>query len=103
METKTCPDGHVVQASGRLCLTCGWLFPLTEGQIVLDNWQVQGSVRLHDRYFYRVVRGGEESVLAEALEFFQAPFRHMLYADLKPVLDSLDICAAASPTVALPW
>lgn len=89
METKTCPDGHVVQASGRLCLTCGWLFPLTEGQPILDDWQVQASVRLHDRYFYRVVRGGEEAVVAEALEFFQEPHRHLLYASLMPLLERL--------------
>jgi len=89
METKTCPEGHVVQVSGRVCLTCGWLFPLPEGHLVLGDWQVQASVRLHDRYFYRLTRGDEAAVLAEALEFFQEPYRHLLYADLKPVLDSL--------------
>jgi serine/threonine protein kinase/Flp pilus assembly protein TadD len=88
MQTKSCPHGHAVQFTNRVCLTCGWLFPLPEGEI-LGQWQILDSVRVHDRYFYKVGLGTEECVIAEALEFFQPSFRERLYEDLKPCLDAL--------------
>ncbi len=82
METKNCPSGHTATEGQRLCLTCGWIFPVLAGEKIGD-YVVASHVTYRGQRYYDVEKEDAHFLIAEFLEFLPRELRGEVYHTLK--------------------
>ena len=66
---KSCPSGHSAAEGQRLCITCGWIYPILKGEFV-GPYQVEKHVTYRGQRYYLAYKDDVSFLISEFIEFF---------------------------------